>query len=160
MGWNPLESAAFTGAGTPWGAPDKGNPAKPNYVTDPNAMPGYDYAPMQKAMEQSLREKRARTDQTSRSGLLAANPYGGGQGSSASRAYGQSAANTEAAINEGSAALAKQGYDEKVAAMKSANDALRAEYDAALKAKQREEDQRAGFVNRGINMNTAGLSGS
>lgn len=152
-----FDSALFTGAGTPWGPRDTGAPDKPKYKTDPNEMQGFDYGPMQKAMEQSIRETRARRDQGTRAGLLGANPYGGGQGSAASRAYGQSAAQAESDIASSNAAIAKQAYDEKVAAMQQYNQALQAEYEMALKRSQREEDQRMAFQNKLGSLLTAGL---
>lgn len=155
--WDPRESSMFTGAGTPWGAPDNPNPTKPNYATDPNTMQGYNYDPMKKALEQGIREQRARRDQGSRMGLVGANPYGGTKGSAASQVYGQSAAKAEGDISAGIAGLDKQAYDEKTAAMISYNDALRAEYEAAMKRRQREEDQRAAWGQKAGSILTAGL---
>lgn len=160
MGWgNILDSSLFTGAGTPWGAPTNQMPGDPKYKTDPNEMAGFDYGPMKKAMVQNIREARARRDQNSRAGLLGANPYGGGQGSAAQRAYGQSGVQAEADIASGMAALDKQAYDEKVAAMQQYNQALQNEYNMALQKAWREQDQRAGFYNKVGNVLSAGMSG-
>lgn len=155
--WDPTKGSLFTGAGTPWGPRDTGTPDKPKYVTDPNQMGGYDYAPMMATMEQSLRERGARQQQGNRANLLGANPYGGTQGSAATRAYGQTSAGTAAAINEAQMGLSKQAYDEKVAAMQAQNAALQQEYALALQRAQREEDQRGAFFGKFGSAATAGL---
>jgi hypothetical protein len=155
--WDPTKGSAMTGAGLPWGPRDYADPAKPKYVTDPNQMPGYDYAPMMASMEQSLREQGARQQQGNRASLVGSNPYGGSQGSAASKAYGQTAAGTQAAINQAQMGLAKQAYDERVAAMQAQNAALRQEYELALQRSQREEDQRSAFHDKLSTALTAGL---
>jgi hypothetical protein len=138
---------------------DRGEPSRPNYQTDPTQVQGYDYAPMMASMEQSLREQGARQQQGNRANLVGSNPYGGGQGSAASRAYGQTAVGTQAAINQAQMDLSRQSYNERVAAMQAQNEALRQEYDLALRRYQREEDQRTGIFGRGASAATAGLGG-
>lgn len=157
MDWNPLHGAAFTGDGTPWGRKENQAPGKPNYLTDPSQVQGYDYTKVRKAMEQGLRETRARRDQGSKQMLAQANPYG--ESSETGRALGLSGAQTEADINEGNANIDHQDYTERMAALQAYNKNLMDEYGAAKKRSDDEDKDRKGFQNKVSSTLTLGLGG-
>lgn len=157
MDWDIRHSSLANGNGTPWGGKDFQDPGNPNYVTDPNSMPGFDYSGAKKSMEQGLRLQRARTDVNSKQQISHANAYGAS--SETGKAIGQSGADTESAINAGNAKIDRQAYDEKVTAMNAYNTNLQRQYDIAKGRSDKEDKQRQDWQDKVGNIFTMGLGG-
>ncbi len=157
MDWDISHSSLNTGKGTPWGGKEFQDPGNPNYINDPNQMGGYDYSGMKASMEQGLRTQRARNDVNTKQQINHANPYGAS--SETGKALGESAANTESAINTGNMNLDRQAYNEKVAAMNAYNTNLKSQYDTAKGRSDKEDKQRNEWSDKVGNIFTMGLGG-
>ena len=122
MDFDPLNSALFTGKGTPWG-PGQSNSLSSggqNYETNPsNINTGVDYNGMIQSMTEGLNQQRAQSDVGSQQQVSQANPYG----ASGNTGYdlGQSQAATQNAIAQGTGNIEEQKYQDQLNTMNAYN---------------------------------------
>ena len=107
---------------------------------DPSQFQGFDYEPLRRSMEQSLRLQRARGDQGILRQNASANPYGGS--SQLGRQIGESGADLTGNINNMNAGLDRQDYNERLGLMNNFNNNWQAQVkDYQQKAKDAQQKQ-------------------
>jgi hypothetical protein len=111
MDWNPLNSSLFTGAGTPWGAPQQKGADFSGISYDPMAYSGFDSSALAKAMRRRMMEQGARTQAQATAGLNKA----GIKGADTSRALTDLAAQQEQGLGDIEAQTALQDYNTRMA---------------------------------------------
>ena len=149
--WNPLNSSAFTGAGTPWGAPASKGPDYGAFNADPNAYAGFDSSKLRQALSQRMAARGGLAQAQAQAGLSKA----GIKGADTTRAMADLAAQQELGANEMDANLALQDYQSKMQNMAMARDQYNMQQNWAGAQAQAEDAGRSQLWNNLFNVGGA-----
>ena len=148
MDWNPLNSSAFTGAGTPWGAKNSSGPDYSGFNMDPESYKGFDSSKLRQALSRRIAQRGGQAQAQAQAALTKS----GIKGADTTRALTDLAGQQELNTNEMDANLALQDYQSKMQQMAIARDQYNMGQNWAGAQSQSEDASRSALWNSLFNV--------